>query len=278
MATSIVEKLSNIDRRIIYMVIALAVIVPFFIPMELPIYVSPPVQSVYDYIESLPEGGVVLMGFNFSPSTKPELYPMSLAILRHCYSRKLKVVGMTVYYSAAVLADEAMQTVAQEYGYEELRDYVYLGYKQGARQVMLGMGEDISDPFPSDYVGRPIEDIPMMENIKNYEDIDLVVDFGSGDSPEWWVAYAGTRYHQTIAVGCTGVMASELYPYLKARQLVGLMVGLKGAAEYEKLIGKPAKASLGMKAQSIAHLAIILLVILGNVVYFLSRRKTERSG
>ena len=56
------------------------------------------------------------------------------------------------------------------------------------------------------------------------------------------------------------------------------MVGLKGAAEYEKLIGKPEKAYLGMKAQSIAHVAIILLVLLGNVVYFLSRRKTERES
>lgn len=272
---AILEKLNNIDPRIIYLVIALAVIIPFLIPMSLPIYVSPSVQNVYDYIESIPEGGVVMIGINFSPSTKPELYPMCLAVLRQCYSRKLKVIGVTLYYSAAIMADEVMQTVAKEYGYEEHKDYTYLGYKQGARQMMLGMGEDISDPFPSDYMGTPIEDIPMMDNIKNYDDIDLVMDFGSGDSPEWWVAYAGTRYHQTLAVGCTGVMASELYPYLKAKQLVGLVVGLKGAAEYEKLIGKPEKAHLGMKAQSIAHMAIILLVILGNVVYFLSRRKTE---
>lgn len=275
---AILEKLNNIDPRIIYLVIALAVIIPFLIPMSLPIYVSPSVQNVYDYIESIPEGGVVMIGINFSPSTKPELYPMCLAVLRQCYSRKLKVIGVTLYYSAAIMADEVMQTVAKEYGYEEHKDYTYLGYKQGARQMMLGMGEDISDPFPSDYMGTPIEDIPMMKNIKNYDDIDLVMDFGSGDSPEWWVAYAGTRYHQTIAVGCTGVMASELYPYLKAQQLVGLVVGLKGAAEYEKLIGKPEKAYLGMKAQSIAHVAIILLVVLGNVVYFLSRRKTEEQS
>lgn len=275
---AILEKLNNIDPRIIYLVIALAVIIPFLIPMSLPIYVSPSVQNVYDYIESIPEGGVVMIGINFSPSTKPELYPMCLAVLRQCYSRKLKVIGVTLYYSAAIMADEVMQKVAKEYGYEEHKDYTYLGYKQGARQMMLGMGEDISDPFPSDYMGTPIEDIPMMKNIKNYDDIDLVMDFGSGDTPEWWVAYAGTRYHQTLAVGCTGVMASELYPYLQAQQLVGLVVGLKGAAEYEKLIGKPEKAYLGMKAQSIAHVAIILLVVLGNVVYFLSRRKTEEQS
>jgi len=270
----IVEKQANIDRRIIYLVIGLAVIIPFFIPMRMPIYVSPPVQSVYDYIEAMPEGSVVLMGFNFSPATMPELYPMCLAVLRHCYSRDLKVIGMTVNSTAATLGDKAMEEVAKEYGYREMEDYTYLGYGLGTRQVMLGIGEDIADPFPEDYSGTPLSEIPMMKSIKNYDDIDLVMDFGSANTPERWVEYAGARYHQTIAVGCTGVVVSGLYPYLKAGQLVGLIGGLRGAAEYEKLINRPEKAVLGMKSQSIAHIAIILMVVLGNVAYFLSRRKS----
>jgi hypothetical protein len=270
----VVDKLANIDRRIIYLVIGLAVLIPFLIPMRLPIYVSPPVQSVYDYIESLPEGSVVLIGFNFSPSTMPELRPMSLAVLRHCCSRKLRVIGMTFYSRIAIEADKIMRQAAEEYGYEESRDYVYLGYKQDVEPVMLGIGEDISVPFPKDYLKRPISQIPMMKDIKNYSDIDLVVDFGSANTPEWWVGYAGARYHQTVAAGCTGVMVSGLYPYLKTGQLIGLIGGLKGAAEYEKLIKKPEKAILGMKAQSIAHIAIILIVVFGNVTYLLSRRKS----
>ncbi len=270
---SVVEKLMNMDRRIIYLVIGLAVIIPFFVPMRLPIYVSPPVQSVYDYIEAMPEGSVVLMGFNFSPATKPELYPMCVAVLRHCYSKDLKVIGMTVNKSAATLGNQVMEEVAKEYGYKETVDYTYLGHKDGSRLVMLGIGEDIADPFPQDYSGTPLSEIPMMKEIKNYDDIDLVMDFGSANTPERWVEYAGARYHQTIAVGCTGVVVSGLYPYLKAGQLVGIIGGLKGAAEYEKLINRPEKAVLGMKSQSIAHMAIILMVVMGNVAYLLSRRK-----
>ena len=270
----VLEKLINIDRRIIYLVISLAVIIPSLIPMKLPIYVSPPVQSVYEYIEALPEGSVVMVGFNFSPSTMPELYPMCLAVLRHCYSKKLKVIGMTLNSRAAIIADNAMKQVAEEFDYKELKDYTYLGYKPNAELIILGIGEDISGPFPTDYLNRPISQIPMMKDIKNYNDIDLVMDFGSANTPERWVAYAGSRYHQTIAAGCTGVMVSGLYPYLKAGQLIGLIGGLKGAAEYEKLVEKPGKATLGMNAQSIAHIAIILLVIFGNVVYLLSRRKS----
>ena len=267
------EKLLNMDRRIIYLVIGLAVIIPFFIPMRLPIYVTPPVQSVYDYIEALPEDSVVMVAFDFSLATRPELRPMSLAVLRHCCSRKLKVIGMTLYFDAAIMADEVMRQVAQEYGYEEGKDYVYLGYKPDARRIILGIGEDISDPFPKDYSNRSLSEIPMMRDIKNFDDIDLVVDFGSGNTPERWVAYAGAKHHQTIAVGCTGVMVSGLYPYLKAGQLVGIIGGLKGAAEYEKLIDRQEKGVRGMKSQSIAHITIIVLVILGNVVHLRSKRK-----
>lgn len=275
MNKNILEKLSSIDRRIIYLIIAIVVIVPFFIPMSLPIYVSSPVQSIYDHIESLPEGSVVMIGFSFGPSTVPELYPMSLAVLRHCFSRNLKVIGVCLHSEGATIADNEMRFAAQEYGYKEHEDYTYLGFKVQPVAVILGIGEDISIPFPNDYTGMPISKIPMMKNIKNYNDIDLIVNFDSGNSTEWWVLYAGSKYNAKIAVGCTGVMVSGLYPYLNTGQLIGIIGGLKGAAEYEKLIDQIGKATLGMKVQSVAHVAIVSMVIFGNVVYLLLLRQKK---
>ncbi|MFW6157074.1 MAG: hypothetical protein ACOC7J_07125, partial [Armatimonadota bacterium] len=102
-----------------------------------------------------------------------------------------------------------------------------------------------------------------------------VIDFAAGNIPFTWIAYAGERYKQDIATGITAVMAPDLYPYLQSGQLVGLINGLKGAAEYELLMElDPAVAPgmLGMSAQSIAHLLIIVLVIAGNIAYFASGR------
>jgi hypothetical protein len=39
-----------------------------------------------------------------------------------------------------------------------------------------------------------------------------------------------------VAVGVTAVMAADMYPYLQSGQLIGMLSGLKGAAEYEKLV------------------------------------------
>jgi hypothetical protein len=66
-------------------------------------------------------------------------------------------------------------------------------------------------------------------------------------------------------------MATSFYPFLSAGQMVGLLGGLKGAAEYEMLIDKPGMGQRGMDAQSVCHLVIILLVIAGNVGYFMRK-------
>ncbi len=63
-----------------------------------------------------------------------------------------------------------------------------------------------------------------------------------------------------------------MYPYYDSGQIIGFLGGLKGAAEYEVLNGIPGSGVEGMDAQTIAHLFMILLVILGNLGYFLERR------
>ena len=56
-----------------------------------------------------------------------------------------------------------------------------------------------------------------------------------------------------------------------------MMGGLRGAAEYEDLIGRPGGGKRGMLAQTSTHLYVIVLIGLGNLSYFLARRKRETS-
>ena len=81
----------------------------------------------------------------------------------------------------------------------------------------------------------------MMQNITNYDQIDLLVDFASSDTVESWIIYANVQYNQKIAAGVTGVIIAQMFPYLQTEQLVGLLSGILGAAEYENLVGAPCK-------------------------------------
>ena len=67
----------------------------------------------------------------------------------------------------------------------------------------------------------------------------------------------------------TAVMASDAYPFLQSGQLSGLIGGLKGAAEYEQLINHRDRAFIGMDAQSITHILIVIFIIFGNISFFL---------
>ena len=96
----------------------------------------------------------------------------------------------------------------------------------------------------------------------------------SGTTADWWIVYGNAKYDMPLALGVTGVMASDFYPYL-GNAIFGLMGGWKGAAEYEKLVGEEHDATAGMPAQVAAHLTIILFILIGNIGYYLSRRKTQ---
>ena len=273
------KKIMQIDRRIIFILVALAVIIPTLLKVSFPITVSEPTRKLYDYIEDLPPGSTVLIAFDYGPSSMAELQPMGMAFLRHCFQKKIRVIGMTLVTDGATLGYEIMQEAAKTTDAIDGEDYVYLGFRPGTIQVMLGMGTTINSIFESDYSesrkGKPLAEIPMMAEIKNYDQIDLVLDLASSSTTEAWIAYINTRYNQKIAAGVTGVIVSQMYPYLQTDQLIGLMPGLLGAAEYETLIDTPAKATKRMSVQSFVHLLVFGLVILGNVAFFIQKRENE---
>jgi hypothetical protein len=86
-----------------------------------------------------------------------------------------------------------------------------------------------------------------------------------------------------VGAGITAVSASEFYPYLQTGQFSGLMVGMKGAAEYEEQVETELdikvrrKASESLPSLTYAHVVIIIFILIGNTGYFISRRKVKSS-
>lgn len=267
------EKFMNMDRRIIFILVALVVIIPTLIPVRLPITVSEPTQKLYDFIEELPSGSTIMMAFDYGPSSLAEPEPMAKAVMQHCFSRGVRIIGMTLYDDTPTLADKLMRKIADENSAVYGEDYVFLGFRPGVLPVMLGMGTNIASVFETDYEKTPITEIPMMENITNYDQIDLLLDLASGSTTEAWIIYTNTRYGLKIAAGVTAVIIAQMYPYLQTGQLVGLMPGYVGAAQYEKLLNAPGDGTIGLNTASFAHLLIIGLVILGNIAFFIHRRR-----
>jgi len=275
---SLIEKLKNIDRRIIFLIIGLSVIIPLIVPLNLPISVSPPVQATYDYVESIPEGSTILMAFDYDPGTMPELYPMSIAFMRHCFRKNHKIIAVSIWPFGAPLARDAFNQVGEgEYGKVYGIDFVNLGFVPGDVVAIKALARSFREISPKDVDNKPIESFPIMQGIDNFDNIDFVFELSAGfpGIPEWVMIVYG-RHKKPMASGCTAVSYPQYSPYYQSGQLKGLLGGLKAAAEYEVLIGMPEKAVSGMDAQSIAHAVIVFFVIVGNVFYFIDSRKRKK--
>lgn len=270
-----IEKFMNMDRRIIFLLIALVVILPTLIPVRLPITVSEPTEKLYNYVDALPSGSTIMIAFDYGPSSLAEPEPMAKAVMQHCFSKGVKVIGMTLYANTPTLADKLMRKIADEQNAVYGEDYVFLGYRPGTLQVILGMGTNIANVFKTDYGKTAINEIPMMQDITNYDQISLLLDLASGSTTESWIIYANSRYNVKVGAGVTAVIIAQMYPYLQSEQLVGLMPGYLGAAQYEKLLNDPGDGTIGLNTASYAHLLIIGLVILGNIAFFIQRREKE---
>ena len=294
------QKLLDIDRRIIFLAISITIAVPLFFRVTMPMGVQKPTQDLFDTIDNIDRDRQCLMiSTDFIPNTEAENQPMTIALLRHAFAKRIPVLLITLYIEASGLVDQALMQVLDEFNEKATthedsiiygRDVIFLGWQPPPIVPILSMGESITNIYPTDFYGNPVDSLPLIKKIRalhpdrdpTYDDIAIVVALTSGGSPLWFVQFAQTKYGVKVGAGCTAVMAPDFYPYIQTGQLSGMMGGMKGAAEYEELVEKHfgkigrRRATEGMLSQSAAHLAIMLFVVLGNIAYFAGKRSKAR--
>ena len=286
--------LRSLDRRWVFLLMFWSVLVPiYFVGITgrtFPEIPSALAQSTFDEIERLQPGDPVLLSFDYDPSSEGELSPMSTAFVKQCAEKHLKMYFMALWPVGSQLADAVIDNVLKAdfpnlvYG----QDYVNLGYKSGNEGVIKAIVTNLRELYTTDSRGTALRDIPMMRGIDNIQQMKLIINVTAGyPGAKEWVQYAVTPYPRIrLVAGSTGVQAPQLYPYVP-NQLPGLLGAIKGAAEYEKLVvdkyGGPhpdpkyLEGLRRMGPQLVAHLLVILLIVLANVLYFAGKRQESRS-
>jgi hypothetical protein len=277
--TDLLQKLLKLDRRIIYALVFVCVVVPFYMNWPpIKIEVSKPVQDAYNVIDAIPpEGNPLLLSFDYDPASAAELTPMAEAVLRHCFAKNIRVLGISLQATGqgAGIAAEVMPRIAREFGREQNKDWAFLGFQPNAVVGMLQMGEDMKKTFPTDYYGTAVDKIPLMENIQNYDQVPAVLTLAGTAVGEYWAVYPGMRYGLTVLTGLTAVYVADIQPFYQSGQIKGIIGGLKGAAEYEKLVKTPGSGTAGMRSQKVVHYMIILFIVLGNIAYLATRGRNR---
>ena len=267
------EKFLKMDRRLIFALLTILMFIPLIKPLGLPNKaVGVSCQQVYDFIENLKPGGFILISLDYDPSTRPELHPQAKAVIRHAFRKDLRVAVMTFLPGSTGLIEEIFATVPKEYNKKEEIDYVVLPYQAGFVAVMTQLGSDMYSIYDKDKNGNPPKKMPVMKGIPNYDDMSAVMCITGTALLDQWVLYAGDKFHVPMLGGVTAVSQPGYGPYLQKGQLKGLIGGMKGAADYEGLIGKLGKGTTGIDVLNLGHLLVLFLIITSNIILFFMKR------
>lgn len=272
----------EVDRRVIFLFIFVATALPILFPFTFKEKPTAIVKRVFDKIESLPAGSHVMLSFDFDPAMAPEVQPMANAFTRHCFAKGHKVVFICAWATGQALLTQTLENIVRpEFpDKKEGIDYVNLGYKAGNEGMMNVIVTNLRKMYPTDVNSIPLDSIPVLKGITSCRDMKLLVAMGGGyPGPKEWVLFVGDPGNVPVAAAAAAVSAPQLYPYYP-KQLLGILGGIKGAAEYEYQLAKqypqfsdvdkPALRMMG--PQTMAHLVVMVFIVLANIAYFKGRK------
>lgn len=272
------EKLNNLDSRWMYLALVIALVIPIIKPIGMPISINKDLtQRAYDTIEGLNTGDIVMFDIAYSASTDTELTPMIMAIMEQMDVKGLQLLVAGQWESGLFFVKDKIASKAAELGWNYGTDWVNIGFKPGGTATWRAIGTDFwQGAMGVDIDGTPFERLPIMDGVRKLDEkaIACIVIFESG-SPgmETWITYFPNI---PLIKGSVAAEIASSVRYIPTGQLKGLIPGMRGAAEYEKLVGKPGVSTQLMDAQSLSSLVILGLIILGNIAFFGSKKKAAR--
>jgi hypothetical protein len=295
--------LQSVDRRVVYLLLVAVLSIPFLVTYSLPIYPDTYTRRFYDQIEKIADDPVerhkvVLVLANWGPGTSGENEPQHLIILRHLLRRRLpfvllcsiaspefhdsSVAGLEKAKIAEVQRARRLRQPVPTWTYgEDYLDFGFINAPVFASQAraLIGMPRE---SFPQDFVyKRSLTDdasFPLLARFHSLRDVSAVLTISAADEGKYIAGLVQSDFPSLrIGVATMGIVANDLYPYVKSGQLFGLLNSQRAATEYRALLNPEEPTNAVDNAMSLGKGLLLLLVLLGNVAY-LTTRWAERSG
>jgi len=293
---SFFDRLRTLDRRWLFLVMGLAIVIPIFFPIGLPALPGDATVDTYDAVNNLKDGSRVFISMDFDPASRPELEPFARSVLVQLKRKRCKIVIVSLWEYAPPLVNGYVRSILQaplnpdgpaddplNKIYERKTDYIFLGFKAGKQVVINNLVTSMTTAYPTSQEGEPVGEIPIMQGIRTVQDfkdggILILISAGFPGAKEY-VQYL-SPYNLPMVVSTTAVSRTDLQPYYSSGQLLGLVAGMQGSAEYEQLVNPPGEqlGKKGLDVLNIGTLVIILAILLGNAIYFMERRQQKRSS
>ena len=271
---SIWEKLMSIPREVIMALVFIAILIPALNPLGLPLMTGSMSQAWYDTVDSLPADSILLFDIGYGSGGYPSLGPGNIAAFHQMFENDLRIVIMATALEGSMMYPLIMAGVKPESNYGAVygEDYVFLGYIAGGQTAMAGVLGDLHALASTDYQGTSLSSLPLAAEVGGAEDFDIVAYMTTaGGTAEGWVYQAYSQYDRPILGGCLSMMTTSIKPYYDSGQMLGLMDGIKGAADLEFLTGHAGDAIISSDILSFTQTLVLIFILIGNVAFWMQK-------
>ena len=283
--------LTNIDPRVVYLFVALALALPMIKGVSLKPVRMEAAESFYNTLEALPSNSdkAVMLVLDWGPGTFAENGPQSKITMEHLFRKRIPFILTSIYAQASPTLQELPLEVVSELkkempneNWEYGKDWINIGFQAGGWQSIqsLASSEDFHQILKTDVRGIPIAELPMMNKIHTIKDIQMLVQITSlvGTFNAWLQFFRTDKYKPEMLHGCTSITIPEAYLYYSSKQILGFFEGVAGAAWYDELLNKnfPMRKEQAKGINTglaIAQMVILFFIALGNIGHLLYREK-----
>jgi hypothetical protein len=273
---SFTARLANIDRRVFYWILFIALMVPFLAPIGFPLSIAENTRDLYEGVtgDNVDPGDVWIINFGYGVSAWSECHPGVTVCTKALFREDAKIIFMGPHYDVELTYNKLLDTAGADFANKVYgEDYVFLGYITGGESAITQLAGDMRSIYPTDHFGTDLDDVPMMVDVNGWQDVSGVLSSDTGDWGSYFLRQWQEPYGVPLAQIGIAMLGSTGIPYWLAGNYFGMSVGSRGGAELELLIGELGEATTAMDSISVSHLLIVLAVILANIGVL-----TERGG
>jgi hypothetical protein len=245
------------------------------------------VTALVEQINQLSEDDVVLLAYEWDAQRISELAPLEDAVTQHLINQQVGIITLSTDLQGTILSFDLREPLRQA-GYRgQGADYVLLGYQPGGEIALRRMAQDFWSTLQSDFKGQDATVSALATDIttgdprlESLEDLSMIVVMAdqTQDVQNWMEQVYRVVPDVPMVLLLPAEISPVVQPYFGSN--VYHLTGKRDALAYTELRGDSSLASdqaTRTDAQlGFAILVFIVLLLLGSVVGWISRRQARR--
>ena len=272
------EKINNVDRRYIWWTLLISMMIILVYPLGIPISITEPTTDAYDFIVGLEEGDVVLFSQDDTATVHLAVGESVVNVFRYFLENNIKFVILSLQQPGISTTVAVLDSIPNIEDYEYGVDYVHFGFYSGGESVASSLVDDVWATLGADIDGTPVSEIPIMADLKKASDFDAWVESGGGGEYLFYIKnWSISEGIPGIAIQTSANVGAMTTWWTNNRILPGFVGDQRGAVELSQLMGYPSTFVAMLDAQSVGHMFLIALILIGNVFYLIDRNQRRET-